>query len=106
LLLPLWDVAIARRVREDVRNAEVCVAMVGDVVCAAEEQDYEGCDEGGAAVCAAGTCGAGGGGWGAGGGFAVRRVNSGEWLADGFLVTDQLRSFGHPSDGAQDDTFL
>jgi hypothetical protein len=67
VLLPLWDVEGARRVREDVRDAEVCVALVGDVLRAAEEQGFEGCDEGGAAVSSAGAGGAGGGGWGDGG---------------------------------------
>jgi hypothetical protein len=32
VLLPLPDVAGARRMREDVRDAEVCVALVGDFV--------------------------------------------------------------------------
>jgi hypothetical protein len=32
MLLPLWDVEGARRVREDVRDAEVCVALVGNVL--------------------------------------------------------------------------
>jgi hypothetical protein len=71
VLLPLRDVEGARRVREDVRDAEVCVALVGDVLCAAEEQGGEGRDEGGAAVCEAGAGGAGGGGWGGGWDFAV-----------------------------------
>ena len=41
LLLPLRGVEGARRVREDVRDAEVCVALVGDVLRAAEEQSFE-----------------------------------------------------------------
>ena len=71
MLLPLRDVEGARRVREDVRDAEVCVALVGDVLRAAEEQNCEGCDEGGAAVSEAGAGGAGGGGYAAGGRGAV-----------------------------------
>jgi len=41
LLLPLRGVEGARRVREDVRDAEVCVALVGNVLYAAEEQGFE-----------------------------------------------------------------
>jgi len=48
--------------REDVRDAEVRVALVGDVLRAAEEQGIEGRDEGGAAVSEAGAGGAGCGG--------------------------------------------
>lgn len=40
VLLPLRDVEGTRRVREDVRDAEVCVALVGDFLCAAEEQGF------------------------------------------------------------------
>ena len=41
LLLPLRGVEGARWVREDVRDAEVCVALVGNVLCTAEEQGFE-----------------------------------------------------------------
>jgi hypothetical protein len=37
VLLPLRDFEGARRVCEDVRDAEVCVAVVGNFLCAAEE---------------------------------------------------------------------
>jgi hypothetical protein len=37
VLLPLRDVACARRMREDVRDAEVRVALVGYFLRAAEE---------------------------------------------------------------------
>jgi hypothetical protein len=63
VLLPLRDVEGARRVRENVRDAEVCVALVGYVLCAAEEQGFEGCDEDGTAVSSAWAGGAGGGGY-------------------------------------------
>jgi hypothetical protein len=62
VLLPLWDVEGARRVREDVRDAEVCVAVVGDVLRTAEDQGFEGCVEGGAAVSQTRASRAGGGG--------------------------------------------
>ncbi len=71
LLLPLRNVEGARRMREDVRDAEICVALVGYVLCAAEEQSDEGCDESGAAVSSAGAGGAGGGGCAHDGRFAV-----------------------------------
>ena len=62
VLLPLWDVEGSWWMREDVRDAEVCVALVGDVLRDSEEQDREGCDEGRAAVSEARAGGAGGGG--------------------------------------------
>jgi hypothetical protein len=71
LLLPLRGFEVARRVREDVRDAEVCVALVGDFLRAAEEQGFEGCDEGGAAVSASGAGGAGFGDGAVNGRFAV-----------------------------------
>ena len=71
LLLPLRDVEGTRRVREDVRDAEVCVALVGDFLRAAEEQGFEGCDEGRAAVSASGASGAGFGDGATVGRFAV-----------------------------------
>jgi hypothetical protein len=36
----LWDVARARRMREDVRDAEVRFALVGNFLRAAEEQGF------------------------------------------------------------------
>ena len=59
VLLPLWDVEGSWWMREDVRDAEVCVALVGDVLRDSEEQDREGCDEGRAAVSEARAGGAG-----------------------------------------------
>jgi hypothetical protein len=41
LLLPLCGFEGARRVREDVRDAEVCIALVGYFLRAAEEQSFE-----------------------------------------------------------------
>jgi hypothetical protein len=41
LLLPLCGFEGARRVREDVRDAEVCIALVGHFLRAAEEQGFE-----------------------------------------------------------------
>jgi hypothetical protein len=49
VLLPLWNVEGPWWMREDVRDAKVCVALVGDVLRDSEEQDREGCDEGRAA---------------------------------------------------------
>jgi hypothetical protein len=62
VLLPLRDVEGARRMREDVRNAEVCVAVVGHLLRHSEEQSDQGCLESGAAVSSARARGAGGGG--------------------------------------------
>ena len=59
VLLPLWDVEGSWWMREDVRDAEVCVALVGDVLRDSEEQGCEGCVESGAAVSSAGAGGAG-----------------------------------------------
>jgi hypothetical protein len=74
VLLPLWYVEGARRVREDVRDAEVCFALVGNVLRDSEEQGDEGCVEGWAAIPSAGAGGAGGGGWGGGGRVAVGKT--------------------------------
>ena len=41
LLLPLRGVEGTRRMRENVRDAEVCVALVGDILRATEEQSFE-----------------------------------------------------------------
>jgi hypothetical protein len=87
VLLPLRDVEGARRVREDVRDAEVCVALVGDVLRDSEEQGDEGCVEGGAAVCSAGKGGAGGGGWG--GGWRERFAVGRTWFVIRVPCTDR-----------------
>ena len=116
MLLPLWDVEGARRVCEDVRDAEVCVALVGDFLRAAEEQGFEGCFEGGATVSETGTGGTGGGGCASGGRVAValaRRIpcfvfpwqsrnlnrNYGSWLTLVAIFASEILRF------AQDDTF-
>ena len=49
---------------EDVRDAEVCVAVVGNFLRDSEKQGFQGCFEGGAAVSEARAGGAGGCGWG------------------------------------------
>ena len=59
MLLPLRDVEGARRMREDVRNAEVCVAVVGHLLRDSEEPGDEGCVEGGPAISSARARGAG-----------------------------------------------
>ena len=41
MLLPLRGFEGARRMRENVRDAEICVALVGDFLRAAKEQGFE-----------------------------------------------------------------
>lgn len=61
--------------REDVRDAEICVALVGDVLRDSEKQGFQGCFEGGAAVSEARAGGAGGCGWGDGWRVAITGYN-------------------------------
>jgi len=42
LLLPLWDVEGAQRMRQDLRDAEICFALVGDILRAASPQGAGG----------------------------------------------------------------
>jgi hypothetical protein len=58
MLLPLRSFEGSRRMREDVRDAEVCFAMVGRFLCAPEEQGFEPYFEDGAALSSTWTLGA------------------------------------------------